>query len=148
MAPKLRDHLRWTIRVGRRRPDLADATLKAYHAKARRGLDQRVALPVTLEAGATLQRQVKAWRTKFFVFLEDRDVPPTNTGREQALRPSGAFRKGTNGFRSHWGARIHAGYRSVVDTARLSGKAALQAVKIALSGAFPPLLDAAEKPTT
>lgn len=128
------------------RPATTGPTLKAHHAEAQRGLDPRVALPVTLEAGATPQRQVKAWRTKFFVFLEDRDVPPTNNGCEQALRPSVAFREITNGFRSHRGARIHAGYRSVVDTARLYAKTALPAVKIPLSGVFPPLLDAAEKP--
>lgn len=32
--------------------------------------------------------------------LRDRDVPPTNSGSEQALRPSVLFRKVTNGFRS------------------------------------------------
>src|SRR5512147_211660 len=146
LAPKLRDHLRWAIRVGRRRPDLADATLKAYQARAERVLDTLTTLPIATEAGATLQRQVKAWRTKFFVFLQDRDVPPTNNGCEQALRPSVVFRKVTHGFRSDWGAHMHACYRSIVDTARRLGQTALQAITIALRGAFPPMLDAVHKP--
>ena len=33
VAPKLRDHLRWAIRVGKRRPALKDSTLAAYAAK-------------------------------------------------------------------------------------------------------------------
>ncbi|MCW5699927.1 MAG: transposase [Rhodospirillales bacterium] len=84
-APKLRHLLRWTIRVGRRRDSLADATLKTYHAKAERTLDSLVVLPVPSHAGTTLQRQVKAWRSKFFIFLQNRDVPPTNNGCERAL---------------------------------------------------------------
>ncbi len=38
------------------------------------------------------------------------------------------FRKVTGGFRSEWGARIHAGYRSITGTARLHGKTALEAI--------------------
>jgi transposase len=39
-APKIRDHLRWCIRVGRRRHDLKDTTLRAYAARAEDRLDQ------------------------------------------------------------------------------------------------------------
>ena len=34
------------------------------------------------------------------------------------IRPSVVFRKVTNGFRSDWGAQIHAGYRSVTAAPR------------------------------
>ncbi len=44
------------------------------------------------------------------------------------------FRKVTNGFRSDWGAQIHAGYRSMTGTARLQGKSALQAVRELVEG--------------
>jgi transposase len=46
------------------------------------------------------------------------------------------FRKVTNGFRSDWGAQIHAGYRSVAGTARLSGHSALSAIRDIVQGRF------------
>ena len=70
-------------------------------------------------AGRELQRQIKAWRGKFFVFLQDRRVPPTNNVSKREIRPSVVFRKVINGFRSTWGATVHAGYRSITGTARL-----------------------------
>lgn len=66
-------------------------------------------------------KQIKAWRAKFFVFLSNREVPATNNISEREIRPSVVFRKVTGGFRSNWGAQIHAGYRSVTGTARLTG---------------------------
>lgn len=71
---------------------------------------------------------MKAWRTKFFVFLQDRRVPATNNISEREIRPSVIFRKVTGGFRSEWGAALHAGYRSVISTARIHGQTALQAI--------------------
>ncbi|CCG41134.1 transposase (fragment) [Magnetospirillum molischianum DSM 120] len=135
-APKIRDHLRWAIRVGKRRTELKDSTLVAYAAKAERRLDTLLAIPVAHPAGQILQRQIKAWRTKFFVFLTDREVPPTNNVSEREIRPSVVFRKVTNGFRSDWGAQVHAGYRSVTGTARLKGQTALQAVRDLVNGTF------------
>src|SRR5512135_2801833 len=117
VAPKIRDHLRWAIRIGKRRPHLKASTLAAYAAKAERGLDALVGVPAAHPAahpaGREWQRQLKAWRGKFFVFLTDRRVPPTNNGSEQEIRPSVVFGKVTHGFRSPWGPGIHAGYRSV-----------------------------------
>lgn len=136
LAPRIRDHLRWAIRVGKRRSELKDSTLAAYAAKAERRLDALLAVPAAHPAGQVLQRQVKAWRTKFFVFLADRDVPPTNNISEREIRPSVVFRKLTNGFRSDWGAQIHAGYRSVTGTARLKGLTALDAVRDFIDGKF------------
>ncbi len=117
VAPKIRDHLRWAIRIGKRGSSLKDSTLTTYAAKVDRGLDALVAFPAAHPAGQDLQRQIKAWRGKFFVFLADRRVPPTNNVSEQEIRPSVVFRKVTNGFRSAWGPHIHAGYRSVTGTA-------------------------------
>jgi transposase len=135
-APKIRDHLRWAIRVGRRRGDLKDSTLAAYAAKADARLDDLVAGPVAHPAGKVLQKQVKAWRTKFFVFMTNRDVPATNNVSEREIRPSVVFRKVTNGFRSDWGAQIHAGYRSVTGTARLKGTPAFAAIRDLIDGNF------------
>ncbi|QQP87460.1 IS66 family transposase (plasmid) [Skermanella sp. TT6] len=136
VAPKIRDHLRWAIRVGKRRPGLKDSTLAAYAAKAERDLDALVGVPAAHPAGRELQRLVKAWRGKFFVFLADRRVPPTNNGSEQEIRPSVVFRKVTNGFRSDWGPDIHAGYRSVIGTARRQGQSAWTAIRDLIGGTF------------
>lgn len=45
VAPKIRDLLRWTIRIGRRRGELRDTTLAQYHAKAERRLDALLGTP-------------------------------------------------------------------------------------------------------
>jgi len=61
-------------------------------------------------------------------------VPSTNNVSEREIRSSVIFRKVTGGFRSDWGARIHAGYRSITGTARLHGKTALEAIGQLLIG--------------
>lgn|GEM_PF-5493009 len=99
-SPRLRALLRWVIRVGRRRGALKSTTLRQYHAKAERRLNALVVLPTAQPVGRALQATVKAWRTKFFVFFEDPDVPATNNACEREIRPSVVFRKVTGGFRS------------------------------------------------
>jgi transposase len=138
IAPKIRDLLRWAIRIGKRRSSLKDTTLAAYAANAERRLDALLATPAAHPAGCDLQRQVKAWRTKFFVFLADRRVPATNNGSEREIRPSVVFRKVTNGFRSRWGPHSHAGYRSVTGTARLKGIPSWTAIRDLVDGKFVP----------
>lgn len=135
-APKIRDHLRWCIRVGRRRDQLKDVTLRAYATRAEDHLDRLLAIPAAHPAGAALKKQIKGWRTKFFVFMTNRNVPATNNVSEREIRPSVVFRKVTNGFRSEWGAQIHAGYRSVTGTARLKGQTPLEAIRSLVDGAF------------
>ena len=93
-------------------------------------------MPIAHPAGKVLLKQIKAWRGKFFVFLTNREVPATNNISEREIRPSVVFRKVTNGFRSDWGAQIHAGYRSVTGTARLSGQSALSAIRNLVDGSF------------
>ena len=105
-APRIRDHLRWAIRVGKRRRQLKDGTLSAYAAKADNKLDTLIGAPVAHPAGKTVLKQIKAWRTKFFVFMTDPDVPATNNISEREIRPSVIFRKVTNGFRSDWAITI------------------------------------------
>jgi transposase len=103
-APRLRKLLLWAIAIGRRRDALRPASLATYHARAERRLDALVATPAAHPAGRELQAAVKAWRTKFFVFLKDREVPPTNNVSEREIRPSVVFRVVTGGFCSDWGA--------------------------------------------
>jgi len=133
-APALRRLLCWAIAIGRRREALKDTTLAQYRVTADRRLDRLLAMPVFTEAGAELLRQTKRWRGQFFTFITDRDVPPTNNGAERALRPSVIFRKVTNGFRSLWGAEIHALTRSVIGTGRLNGITPHQAISRAIEG--------------
>ena len=121
-------------RGGRRRPRLKDGTLLQYRAKADRILDRLLAMPTITGAGTALLRQTKRWRSQFFTFITDRGVPPTNSASERALRPSVIFRKVTNGFRSLWGADVHALIRSVIGTGRLHGLSAHQAISRALAG--------------
>lgn len=100
-APQLRELLCWTIRVGKRREMLQDTTLAQYHGKAERRLDRLLAVPAAHPLGRRLQQQTKVWRTKFFVFLQDRRVPATNNAAERENRPSVVFRKRGGG--SHHG---------------------------------------------
>jgi transposase len=108
-APKVRDHLRWPIQIGRRRSGLKETTLAAY-----RNVQTRLMwMPIVHSTGKMLLKQIEAWRRKLFVFLISREVSATNNIWEHEIRPSVVFRKVTNGFRSDWGAQIHPGYRSV-----------------------------------
>ena len=77
---------------------------------------------------------IKKYRRHFFVFLENRAVPPTNNGSEQAIRPCVIFRKVTNCFRSEWAAKLYADIRSVLETARRRAIGALQAIRLTLNG--------------
>ncbi|MEC5325899.1 IS66 family transposase [Aurantimonas sp. A3-2-R12] len=137
-APELAKLLAWTIAIGRRRAELKDSTLRQYRIKADCRLDRLLATPVPHPAGRTLQAQVKAWRTKFFVFLEDRRVSATNNVAEREIRPSVVFRKVTGGFRSEWGPSVHAGYRSVTSTARIAGQTAFGAIRNIAATLFVP----------
>jgi len=104
------------------------------HSRLKPQGGEEIPLTVITEAGAELLRQTKRWRGQFFTFMTDRDAPPTNNGAERALRPSVIFRKVTNGFRSLWGAEIHALTRSVIGTGRLNGITAHQAISRAIEG--------------
>jgi transposase len=138
LAPALRKLLRWAVRIGRRRDRLKDSTLKSYHAQAERRLDDLLRRAPPTPAGQALRAQTKRWRVGFFVFLQDRAVPATNNASERALRPSVVHRKVTHGFRSTWGADVHAQLRSVIGTAKLAGTTAHTAIAAALAGVPPP----------
>jgi transposase len=127
--------LQRAVRIGRRRPALADTTLAAYHARLQRALDDLLRIVPDNKAGLKLQRIIKRFRQNLFVFLTDRAVSPTNNGSEQALRPCVIFRKVTNGFRSRWGADLYADVRSVLETARRRGIPILRAIRLTLEAA-------------
>lgn len=133
-APKLQELLRRACAIGRRRTQLADATMRAYLYKLEQRLDRLLAIVPTTKAGEKLQRVIKRYRQNLFVFVVNRDLPPTNNGSEQALRPCVVYRKVTNCFRSEWGARLYADIRSVLETARRRAIDPLTAIRLTLSG--------------
>lgn len=139
-ASALAELLAWVIAIGRRRQDLRDSTLRQYRGKADRRLDRLLARSTPHPAGRKLMAQVKPWRTKFFVFMQDRRVSATNNVSEREIRSSVVFRKVTGGFRSQWGPTVHAGYRSVTSTALIAGSTAYSAIReIAQTLFMPPL---------
>jgi transposase len=133
-APAMRHTLKRACAIGRQRAELSDDALAAH----KRDLEGRVlcflARPSDSEAGRKLQAAIERWRKTLFVFLERRDVPPTNNVSERALRPSVIYRKVTNGFRSHWGAGAYADACSILATGQLAGQSALDAFRAALAG--------------
>jgi transposase len=146
-APKLRDLLRWTIGVARRRETLKDTTLAQYHGLAERRLDRLLVVTAAHPLGQKLQQMIKVWRTKLFLFLQDRRVPATNNDAEREIRPSVVFRKVTGCFRSPWGASAHAGYRTLTSTARLQGQTALDAIRKLVTTALISAGSTAAQPT-
>jgi transposase len=85
-------------------------------------------------AAQKLRRSLVKAREHLFVFLDHPEVPPTNNGSERALRPGVIFRKVTNCFRSEWGAHLHCGVRSVLETGRRRRISALDAIILAMAG--------------
>lgn len=138
-APTFKEFLKRVCDIGRRRPDIADATIKAHARKLERQLDRLLELKPTNADGRHLRDAIIVdARDKLLVFLTRRDVEPTNNESERALRPSVIFRKITNGFRSEWGAKLYADLCSIVSTGRLHGRSPLAAIREALTGRFKP----------
>jgi transposase len=132
-APAFKRFLQRACAIGRRRPRLADATLKNYARDMARELDRLLDLAPTQKDGNHLRAAMYLdARDKLLVFLSRRDVEPTNNVSERALRPSVIFRKVTNGFRSHWGASLYADICSIVATGKLTGQNPLAAIRSAL----------------
>jgi transposase len=86
-GPGLKGLLKRACAIGRRRPDLADATLKAYQADLNRRLDKLMSLTPAHKAGHKLQKIIKKVRRHLFVFVTNREIEATNNGSERALRP-------------------------------------------------------------
>jgi transposase len=138
-APGFKEFLKRACEIGRRRPDLADSTIKAHARTLARDLDRLLELEPTNTDGRRLRdAMIGDARDKLLVFLTRRDVEPTNNASERSLRPSVIFRKETNGFRSDWGAKVYADICSIVSTGRLNGRSPLAAIRDALTGRFEP----------
>jgi len=133
-APAFKTFLQKACAIGRRRPTLADATIKTYARDLGRDLDRLLDLEPTQAEGRHLRdSMIVDGRDKLLVFLTRRDVEPTNNVSERALRPSVIFRKVTNGFRSDWGAKVYADLCSIVATGRIKGRSPLASLRAALA---------------
>ena len=108
--------------------------MRTYNFKLDAELDALMRIAPTHEAGEKLQQVIKGCRRYMFVFLANREIPPTNNGSERSLRPCVVFRKVTNCFRSEWAAELYADIRSVIETARRRGIGALDAIRSTLTG--------------
>lgn len=128
-APAFKTLLLRAVSIGRRRDDPKDSTLEQCRADLDRRLDKLLAKPPANRAARKLFNAMRRDRDDLFRFVTRRDVPYTNNICERALRPSVVFRKVTGCFRSHWGDRLYAAARSVIETGRLNGKSALQTLK-------------------
>jgi transposase len=133
-APGIKTLLKRAVAISRRRDRLKDTTLALYAAQLEARLDRLLQISPACEPGEKLVRMIKKFRQLLFVFITNRDVPPTNNGSEQALRPCVIFRKVTNCFRSQWGASLYADVRSVFETARRRGVPILQSIRLTLDG--------------
>jgi transposase len=92
-APAFKEFLQRACDIGRRRPDLADATIKAHARKLERQLDRLLELePINADGRHLRDAIIVDARDKLLVFLTRRDVEPTNNASERALRPSVIFR--------------------------------------------------------
>ena len=133
-APGFKRFLQKACAIGRRRPALADATIKTYARDLSRELDRLLDLDPKQKDGSHLRASMAVdARDKLLVFMTRRDVEPTNNVSERALRPSVIFRKVTNGFRSSWGAKVYADLCSIVATGRIKGRSPLSAIRAALA---------------
>jgi len=138
-APPFKAFLKRACEIGRRRPNLADSTIKAHARTLERELDSLLDLEPTDAEGRHLRDAIIVdARDKLLVFMTRRDVEPTNNASERTLRPSVIFRKVTNCFRSEWGAKVYADICSIVSTGRLHGRSPLAAIRAALTGRFGP----------
>jgi transposase len=133
-APEFKAFLQRACDIGSRRPNLADATIKAYARTLARELDRLLKLKPTNAEGRHLRDAIIVdAQDKLLVFMTRRDVEPTNNVSERILRPSVIFRKVTNCFRSDWGAKVYADICSIVATGRLNGRSPLTAIRAALT---------------
>jgi transposase len=97
---------------------LSGAQLAQHATDLHRRLDRIVDCTPASPEARRLHRRLIRDRKHLFVFVTDRDVPPTNNGSEQHLRPSVVFRKVTNGFRAEWGSETYAAFRTIASTAK------------------------------
>jgi len=133
-APGFKAFLKKACAIGRKRPDIADATIAKHARDLKRELDRLLDLePINTQGNHLRASMAVDARDKLLVFLTRRDVEPTNNVSERGLRLSVIFRRVTNGFRSGWGAKVYADLCSIVATGRLAGRSPLASIRATIA---------------
>jgi transposase len=112
----------------------AASTLKAKKRALENTLADILNSNPTCEIAETIRAKLARASPRLLTFLDyPGEVEVTNNACERALRPSVIQRKVTNGFRSMWAAQGDCAVRTVIDTARLSGKSPFQTLLTTIS---------------
>ena len=112
----------------------AASTLKAKKRALENALADILTSNPTCEIAETIRAKLARASPRLLTFLDyPGEVEVTNNACERALRPSVIQRKVTNGFRSMWAAQGDCAVRTVVDTAKLSGKSPFQTLLTTIS---------------
>jgi transposase len=120
--------------LARNIPGFAASTLKAKKRQLENTLADILTSGTSCEIAATLQAKLARASPRLLTFLDyPGEVEVTNNGCERALRPAVIQRKVTIVFRSMWAAPGDCAVRTVVDTAKLSGKSPFQTLLTTIS---------------
>lgn len=122
-------------------PEIFQGQVQAIEQACDRLLAQTLHTP----RAEKLQARYRKHREHLFVFLHQADVPPDNNASERALRNSVVHRKVTGGFRSAWGAKLHAVAMTVMETAKKRKQNVLDALR-ALFAPLPKPIPASQSP--
>lgn len=120
---------RFAIHLHHQRDQLSPVQFAAQVARVERHCDRLLQRSLSPPDAKRLKERYLKHRNKLFVFLDRTDVEPTNNVAERALRPSVVHRKVLGCFRSEWGAKAFAALASIIDTAKLSGVQAFDAIQ-------------------
>jgi transposase len=85
-------------------------------------LDALCRRPLGFAPAESLRARLMRTRERLWVFLDYREVEPTNNEAERSLRPSVIMRKITFGNRSDEGAQTHSILMSLMETAKRQGR--------------------------
>ena len=127
-AQELQDLFRVAIHLRHRRADLTARGFARRVTQIEQTLSDLIDRRVRDPLAQALLKRYRKHRDHLLVFLHDPAVPPHNNDAERALRGSVVHRKVTGGFRSAWGAQAYAAVASVIDTAKLHGQRAFEAL--------------------
>lgn len=109
--------------------DYAASTLLTKKRQAENALAEILGARPACDIAEKLRAKFARARPRLLTFLDfPGEVKVTNNACERALRPAVIQRKVTNGFRAMWAAQGDCAVRTVVDTAKLTGKSPYQTI--------------------
>jgi hypothetical protein len=84
LAPGLKARLKRAIRIGRRRPQLPDTTLAAYHSRLQAKLDDLLKIVSATKAGQKLLHVIKRFRSEWAPLLMPTSGPSSRPPDDEA----------------------------------------------------------------